>query len=176
MRNIDLLFYVVIPVVANFTMAATVWGIIYLDPTFEVGPLMWALVILITISALSVFPPYASGALEHGAAWAGIILNLVAIISLFAAIHMAFGICCETVPGDPPKDLPVKDIALSFYFSIVTLTTLGYGDFSPVDYGRYFAAGQALIGYGYLGMIVSAGFSWAQNYHQRNGNSPGGDS
>lgn len=40
------------------------------------------------------------------------------------------------------------------YFSIVTFTTLGYGDFSPISEYRLLAASQALLGYVYLGTIV----------------------
>ncbi|WP_421785351.1 potassium channel family protein [Hyphobacterium sp.] len=41
------------------------------------------------------------------------------------------------------------------YFSIVTLTTLGYGDFTPLGDNRMAAASQALTGYVVLGMIVA---------------------
>jgi voltage-gated potassium channel len=39
----------------------------------------------------------------------------------------------------------------AFYFSVVTLTTIGYGDFAPqTDAGKLFTAGYALVGVGIL--------------------------
>lgn len=43
---------------------------------------------------------------------------------------------------------------LSLYFSIVTWTTLGYGDFKPIPDGRLIAAFQAMLGYVFLGCFV----------------------
>ncbi|GAB5415752.1 MAG: hypothetical protein Cons2KO_33550 [Congregibacter sp.] len=40
------------------------------------------------------------------------------------------------------------------YFSIVTFTTLGYGDFTPTEEFRILAASQALFGYVYLGSFA----------------------
>lgn len=51
-----------------------------------------------------------------------------------------------------------KNVSHSFadtlYFSIVTWTTLGYGDFQPTESSRMWAATQALIGYTYMGILV----------------------
>lgn len=42
------------------------------------------------------------------------------------------------------------------YFSVVTLTTLGYGDLSPVtDVGRFFSITEAIIGQVFLVTIVA---------------------
>lgn len=42
------------------------------------------------------------------------------------------------------------------YFSMVTFTTLGYGDFAPPYDFRFVAAFQALMGYIFLGLIIAA--------------------
>lgn len=42
----------------------------------------------------------------------------------------------------------------TLYFSIVTWTTLGYGDFRPVESARFIAASEALLGYIYMGVFV----------------------
>jgi hypothetical protein len=44
------------------------------------------------------------------------------------------------------------------YFSAVTFSTLGYGDFKPCDGARLWAALQAIIGNLHLGLIVGAAF------------------
>lgn len=42
----------------------------------------------------------------------------------------------------------------ALYFSVVTWTTLGYGDFQPIGYARGVASIEALFGYLHLGIIV----------------------
>ena len=51
----------------------------------------------------------------------------------------------------------VEETTSSFmYFSVVTLTTLGYGDLSPVsDVGRFFSITEAIIGQVFLVTIVA---------------------
>ena len=46
---------------------------------------------------------------------------------------------------------PVRGLGEALYFSTVTFTTLGYGDFQPSTLSRPVAALQALFGYIYLG-------------------------
>lgn len=50
-----------------------------------------------------------------------------------------------------------------YYFSTVTFSTLGYGDFSPTEVGRLLAAAQAIIGNLHLGVLVAAAFLVASN-------------
>lgn len=46
------------------------------------------------------------------------------------------------------KELPLfETLAHSFYFSGVTLMTVGYGDITPVGWGRLLALVESLIGY-----------------------------
>jgi len=69
---------------------------------------------------------------------------LLATITAFAALYL---LC------------PVINVACTsgkdaLYFSIVTFTTLGYGDLTPNDQFKIVAAGQAVLGYITLGLIV----------------------
>ncbi len=48
------------------------------------------------------------------------------------------------------------------YFSAVTFSTLGFGDFSPKPPARMFAAIQAILGNLHLGIIVGAIFAATQ--------------
>ena len=66
----------------------------------------------------------------------------------FAFIHRTIGLI-GAVGTD--GTVPIRD---SLYFSIVTFTTLGYGDIQPVPAGRLLAAFQALSGYIYLGLGI----------------------
>lgn len=44
----------------------------------------------------------------------------------------------------------------ALYFSIITLTTVGYGDISPqTDVGKLFTAGYVLVGIGIIGGFAS---------------------
>ncbi|GJG85387.1 hypothetical protein tb265_05680 [Gemmatimonadetes bacterium T265] len=56
------------------------------------------------------------------------------------------------------------------YFSVVTLTTLGYGDVLPTEPMRFFACAEALVGYVLLGGIASLLFQIADS--ERTGGAP----
>lgn len=47
----------------------------------------------------------------------------------------------------------------AIYFSAVTFSTLGFGDFAPLGWSRGFAAVEALIGNIHLGFVVGAIFA-----------------
>lgn len=55
------------------------------------------------------------------------------------------------------------------YFSIVTFTTLGYGDFRPTPQCRMFAATEAVLGYIYFGLTVAILFDLVQRERRRTG-------
>jgi hypothetical protein len=48
------------------------------------------------------------------------------------------------------------DILTSFYFSVVTFTTLGYGDIAPTGYMRLVCAAEALLGALSIGLMIAA--------------------
>jgi hypothetical protein len=52
-------------------------------------------------------------------------------------------------------DAPPVDILDCLHFSAVTITTLGYGDYRPLSYGRLVAAAEALSGLVLMGIFVS---------------------
>ena len=62
----------------------------------------------------------------------------------------------ETAPPPQPVDMLQIDRQFSsaLYFSFVTFTTLGYGDFQPMPRMRLLAAIEAVLGYLYLGLLV----------------------
>ena len=92
------------------------------------------------------------------------------LIGSFAAVYMSLGILDNT-QGEATV---VHDFWLSAYYSVVTFTTLGYGDFYPVGIGRALAAIEACVGYVVLGLIASSAAS-VISPHQPAGTRPGGE-
>jgi hypothetical protein len=64
---------------------------------------------------------------------------IIALIGFYAIIYQHYGLLNDTTPVTSPSDF--------LYFSIVTWTTLGYGDLKPTAACRLFAASEALLGY-----------------------------
>lgn len=81
-------------------------------------------------------------------------VNLAVLIVTFAWVHHQIGLM--DMSGPAPR--VTNDFGDAVYFSIVTSTTLGFGDFIPLGAGRQVAALQALVGYLILGILVSTGF------------------
>lgn len=54
---------------------------------------------------------------------------------------------------DPER--PVRDLWNSLYFSTITLTSVGFGDFSPTPRVRIVAALEGLVGFVFLGMFTA---------------------
>jgi len=77
-----------------------------------------------------------------------LILCILALLIWFGVLYTRHGIFDES-------GAIVKDFWNCFYFSIVTFTTLGYGDFIPTDDIRIIAAFEALIGYLFLGFLIA---------------------
>lgn len=71
-----------------------------------------------------------------------ILSNFTKTILLFAVIYYYFGIV-DTSAQEDTVDIGFSD---TLYFSIVTFTTLGYGDFKPCEHIRLFAGLEAFIG------------------------------
>lgn len=77
-------------------------------------------------------------------------------IAAFAYYYMTFGI----EPPDGEHAIAWSDY---IYFSAVTFSTLGFGDFRPSEASRLMSALQAILGNLHLGMIVGAAFFAATN-------------
>ncbi|WP_341235047.1 potassium channel family protein [uncultured Sulfitobacter sp.] len=80
-------------------------------------------------------------------AFLGVIVG-VSVPLGFATAYLIFHQHFECISGDPTS----LDI---LYFSFVTFTTLGYGDFSPVGVCKGFAALEAIVGYLSLGIFAA---------------------
>ena len=87
----------------------------------------------------------------HGLRYAFALLLLS--VFFFAVIYTELGII--EVVGGPHV---TNNFWTCLYFSIVTFTTIGYGDFAPSVAARPVAALEALFGYALLGITVAATF------------------
>ena len=90
-----------------------------------------------------------------------LIAHCLAIIIVFAGIYRGYGLIyggfCDQATYAKIGDLCVSrstDWVSPLYFSVVTWTTLGYGDFTPPHELRLIAAVEALFGYLFFGMVV----------------------
>jgi hypothetical protein len=83
-----------------------------------------------------------------------IILQSIAVITAFAGIYQGHGLSAGVVNVAPETLTTDEHYWTSLYFSIVTWTTLGYGDFVPPADIRMVAAAEALLGYFTFGTIV----------------------
>ena len=78
-----------------------------------------------------------------------LVLYIVLIIEWFASCYRYFGLFDHSYAI-------VHDGLISIYFSTVTFTTLGYGDYVPANSaGRALAAAESLIGYVFLGLLIA---------------------
>lgn len=58
--------------------------------------------------------------------------------------------------GDSVAQLDVRRLSQFFYFSLVTLSTLGYGDITPISHpARNLAALEAVVGQLYIAVLVA---------------------
>lgn len=71
---------------------------------------------------------------------------MVVFIFEFAAVYASIGMI--------HNGKEVHDFKSALYFSVVTWTTLGYGDFQPVEAARKIAALQALLGYMFMALFM----------------------
>ena len=99
----------------------------------------------------------------NGRFWIEIVLataNVALLLVAFAAIYASLGIEDTSGSGGPTKTRAFVDC---LYYSVVTFTTLGYGDFQPFGAARVMAALQAFTGYLVLGILASSSASLIQN-------------
>jgi hypothetical protein len=89
-----------------------------------------------------------------------LLTELTLLLVVFAVLYRDLGIIESERPGRPV----VHDFWTSLYFSAVTFTTLGYGDFYPTTPARALAGLQSLTGYVALGILASTAASLISPY------------
>lgn len=82
-------------------------------------------------------------------------VTLLSALLYFWGSASGWGIC-STYGGNPDTSANAGPGFLDcLYFSVVTIATLGYGDYRPMAFGRVVAAGEVLAGIILMGMFVS---------------------
>lgn len=87
-----------------------------------------------------------------------VLSNMASMILLFANIYKWLGLKDSLRP-----DQINTTIWDAIYFSIITWTTVGYGDITPVLQTRSIAAFEALTGYVVMGLLISVLIILAQS-------------
>lgn len=107
------------------------------------------------------------GSVSAGRSCVSIAIQAVLLIGIFAVAYSAHGLSGCEASVDVNCRVPVPwDTAL--YFSTVTWTTLGYGDFQPAADLLLLAAFQAVLGCGFLGLLVGIGAAAIFNRRKQN--------
>jgi len=91
---------------------------------------------------------WAWGLLDYGRSMGRVAFFAAALIIIFGLIY--------SIPDIIDDKNPAKTEFTPFYFSIVTFTTLGYGDVTPKNvWGELAASTEVIIGYLNLGLLLS---------------------
>ena len=144
--------------VALLIAAGTLVGALYFLPVGESGPwiLLLATIFCVTFLWMLIFRlRVLLGQPERR--WRDLSLlfgSFLLMVVVFAWVHQQIGLMDVSGPGMRGT----RNFGDALYFSVVTITTIGYGDFIPMGAGRSIAALQGLLGYFILGIMVSTGF------------------
>ena len=151
-----------------FTVAAIIYPLIYgfialsTEHPFTVPDRLYLYTIkplqMVLLTATYVFLVYrAISSLSLRFPKARLLLFPILALSVVPMILLSFTEIYKYVGIIGPEGSIEKSPRLCLYFSVVTWTTLGYGDYRPAnDDGRLFASGEAMLGYLVMGIFVGA--------------------
>lgn len=144
-------------IIPSLTNLAAIFLLLSVASIPAPGAALW--MPFLCLASIASFVAYFNERVTNWHAWSAILGNGAMTIALFALLHAKTGIVCAAAvcTGAPL----VHDRATAFYFSVVTFTTLGFGDFQPHAAMRLLAAQEALFGYVFLGFLVGAAIHWA---------------
>lgn len=87
--------------------------------------------------------------------------RLSMLLIAFVGIILAFGVFYTLITPYGNGIIQAQGGSLDFglldglYFSVVTVSSLGYGDMQPVGYSRIAAAIEVLLGLGFIGIMIA---------------------
>jgi hypothetical protein len=84
-------------------------------------------------------------------------IGVITILFIIVCTVLGYAEACriQGIQGPDGATL-VNDATSCLYFSIVTWTTLGYGDFHPAPGFRLIAASEAFVGYVFMALLIAA--------------------
>ena len=97
--------------------------------------------------------------IDYGRSLARVLLIALALIVIYGSIYAEWpsllGLDCRAQPCADGQQLPRSSFT-PFYFSIVTYTTLGFGDVTPKSLpGELIVSSEVIVGYMTLGLLLS---------------------
>lgn len=90
--------------------------------------------------------------------------KFLAVIVVYAIAYFA---CSKLKWGHVGAETAELDFLTSVYFSVVTITTLGYGDVSPSGLARPLACTEVLLGLVFAGFLIDTVTGWRAAYQLR---------
>lgn len=120
----------------------------------------WAIVYFIFVILVIPFLSNTKFHVDAGRLFLDGLVSTLTTIACFGFFYSVWGL--RPPPGE------ATSLADCFYFSTVTFSTLGFGDFAPSPAARPMAALQAVIGNLHLGFIAGSAFFAASNAAKRN--------
>lgn len=146
-------------------------------------PSLYVGIALVCFALFAIFRSHFNASVDDRIVWVAILVGGLALIVFFAFLHQSAGLMCTAASCPGTQTVSLTDLRLSqplgtvaepwqsaehnrsgvqidqslssaLYYSTVTFTTLGYGDFQPIPRMRLLAGIEALIGYAYLGLTV----------------------
>lgn len=90
-------------------------------------------------------------------------IYLLIMITVFAAFYFLLGKHIDASQHGIYREEVAATCLEALYFSVVTITTLGYGDFTPLGASRFFATAEALAGLLFAGYSISQVLSVKQD-------------
>ncbi|MEA2025008.1 MAG: ion channel [Actinomycetota bacterium] len=138
-------------IAATLTVLGSAFGAFASDSTLAHGGLLWLLLVIAApVVALRRL-------MNHREVTTETVLGVVSVYLMMAVAGTYLFLFIDTGGlGSEKFFMSEQPTTVFMYFSLVTLTTLGYGDFAPVGVaGRFAAAWVAVIGQIYLVVVVA---------------------
>ena len=107
--------------------------------------------------------------------------NLALLLSAFAVIYKVYGggegtdTASFIADTSHSPEQRVTTFGEALYYSIVTFTTLGYGDMQPRGVLRFMACLETFVGYLVLGILASTIADFVQKWAEADAGDGGGD-
>lgn len=148
----------------NLIFLGFVFSFILLSVPFEkIRPFVFFLIVVINFSFFLEIKEF----LSRGTTKADSFFELLSVaitgfsnIAIFSYIYYLYGV-------EGPEGVITGDFITSLYFSIVTWTTLGYGDLKPINELRLIASLEALMGYIYMAILIGLFLNMLQSNNQK---------